>query len=111
MFKVLIRIIAAFVLTIASAWINPPTDEYAMYGNMGPPEQNWQPREVAGWPAPYLADSPGTSVIHKIGLEDAFRPGSFIATLSFWFVVILILGATVRRYRAIGSGSSADPNY
>lgn len=102
MLKVLIRIIAAFVLTIASAWINPPTDEYAMYGNMGPFEQNWQPREVAGWPAPYLADSPGTSVIHKVGLEDEFRPGSFIATLSFWFVVILMLGAIARR-AAFGS--------
>lgn len=99
MLNIFFRVIAAFVLTIASASINPPTDERAMYGNMGPPEQNWQPREVAGWPAPYLADRPGTSVIHKVGLEDEFRLGSFIATLSFWFVVILMLGAMARRYR------------
>ena len=111
MLNCLIRIIAAFALTIASAWINPSTDEHAMYGNMGPPEQNWQPREVAGWPAPYLADNPGTSIIHKVGLEDKFRPGSFVATLSFWFVVILMLGAMVRRYRERGSGSTADTNY
>ena len=111
MLNILIRIIAALLLTIASAWINPPTSEYAMYGNMGPPEQNWQPREVAGWPAPYLADCPGTSVIHQVGLEDEFRPDSFIATLSFWFVAILILDAMARRCREIGSGSSADPNY
>lgn len=103
MLNVLIRTITALVLTIVSGWINPPTGKYAMYGNMGPPEQNWRPREVAGWPAPYLADSPGTSVIHQVGFEDEFRPSSFIATLSFWFVMISLLGAIARRYREIGS--------
>lgn len=110
MLNVLIRIIAAFVLTIASAWINPSTDEYVAYGNMGLPEQNWQPREVAGWPAPYLADRPGISVIHQVGFEDELRPGSFMATLSFWFVVILMLCSIVRRYRTTGLASSAVPN-
>jgi hypothetical protein len=86
-----IRILFACTLTIASGLVRPSTDEHAMYGNMGPPEQNWQPREVAGWPAPYLADRPGTSVIHEVGFEDEFRPGPFVATLSFWYLVVLIL--------------------
>jgi hypothetical protein len=87
----LIRIVVAFALTIASGLVGPSTDEHAMYGNMGPPEQNWQPREVAGWPAPYLADKPGTSVIHQLGVEDEFRPGPFVASLSLWYVMALIL--------------------
>jgi hypothetical protein len=82
-------ILAAFILTIATAWINPATDERAMYGMEGRPEENWKPRAVAGWPAPYLADSPSTSVLHQVGPEDVFRPGPFIATLSFWYLVAL----------------------
>jgi hypothetical protein len=81
--------VGALVLTIGSAWITPPTDERAMYGHDGPVEENLQPREVAGWPAPYLADNPNTSVLHKVGVEDNFRPGPFIATLSFWLLVSL----------------------
>ena len=104
--KVLIRIITAFALTIASAWIDAPTDEYAVYGNMGTSQQNWQLRKVAGWPAPYLADNPGTSIVHEIGLEDDFRPMSFVATLSFWFLVTLVIGAIARRLRARIAGRS-----
>jgi len=89
----------ALAVTIATGWINPPTDEHAMYGWEGPPEQNWLPREVAGWPAPFLADSTATSVPHKIGLEDEFRAGPFVASWAFWFVVILGLRALLRRRR------------
>jgi predicted cobalt transporter CbtA len=69
-----------------------------MYGHEGPIEQNLQPREVAGWPAPYLADNPHTSVIHKIGIEDNFRVGSFIATFSFWFLVSLAVARIMKRF-------------
>ena len=82
-------IVAAFLLAIGTAWINPSTDERTMYGMEGLPEENWKPRKVAGWPAPYLADNPNTSVIHQVGIEDVFRPGPFIATMSFWYLVIL----------------------
>ncbi|HVF84061.1 MAG TPA: hypothetical protein VM913_07820 [Sphingomicrobium sp.] len=61
-----------------------------MYGHEGPLEQNLLPRELAGWPAPYLADSPNTSVLHQIGPEDNVRPGPFIGTLSFWLLVSLL---------------------
>jgi hypothetical protein len=71
----------ALAITIATAWVSPATDERALYGLEGPIEQNWLPRAVAGWPAPYLADDPDTSVIHKVGPEDNFRLGAFAATL------------------------------
>lgn len=53
-------------------------------------EQNWLPREVAGWPTPYLSDNPNTAVIHDLGVNDNFRAGSFIATLSFWFIIVSV---------------------
>ncbi len=77
-----------------------------MYGHEGPLEHNWLPREIAGWPAPYLADNPSTSVIHNVGFEDVFRPGPFVATLSFWFLVVSAtgrLGRWAERKRKMGS--------
>lgn len=78
----------SLAVSIATACIKPATDEKALYGVEGPIEQIWLPRTVAGWPAPFLADDPRTSVIHKIGVEDTFRLGPFLGTLSFWFLVI-----------------------
>lgn len=79
----------ALLLTSASTVIHPTSDEMAMYGFEGPLEQNWLPRELAGWPAPFLADSGETSVPHQIGPEDDFRPGPFVADLAFWALVVL----------------------
>lgn len=95
MAKVLWTVLLAFAVSLATAWINPSTDEKALYGLESPVEQNWLPRAVAGWPAPFLADNPGTSVIHKVGVEDTFRPGPFVATLSFWVVVISAIWSSV----------------
>jgi hypothetical protein len=93
----LLPYLAALVFTIASAWITPPTDERAMYGHDGPIEETLQPREVGGWPAPYMADSPNTSVIHQVGVEDDFRAGPFVATFSFWLLVSLAVTRLIRR--------------
>lgn len=68
-----------------------------MYGHEGLMEENLLPREVAGWPAPYLADDPSTSVIHRVGIEDNFRAGPFVATLSFWLLVSLAVARMLRR--------------
>ena len=100
MLRSILSLLLALAITIATAWINPPTDERTMYGREGPVEQNWLPREVAGWPAPYLADNPNTSVIHNVGVEDNFRAGSFIATLSFGCIIVSALrrfGRWIRR--------------
>lgn len=86
----------ALLLTAASCWIPVRADERAMYGFEGPIEQNWLPRELAGWPAPYLADNADTSVRHQIGVEDNFRLGAFIATLSFWLLVSCAVISLVR---------------
>lgn len=102
MLKHVLRFVAAFMIALATAAINPPTDERTMYGMDGTIEENWRPREVGGWPAPYLADSPNTSVLHQVGIEDVFRPGPFIATLSFWYLVVLGAGAILRRLRGSG---------
>lgn len=99
MLKLLSLLAVALAISIATAWINPATDERAMYGFEGPLEQNWLPREVAGWPAPFLADSPNTSVIHKLGVEDDFRPGPFAGTLSFWFLVVSAAARLRRRVK------------
>ena len=95
----------ALTLTIASAFIPLRTDERAMYGHEGPLEQNWLTRELGGWPAPYLADNPNTSVPHKLGPEDDFRPGPFVATLSFWLLVSLALSSLLRAALRWGSHS------
>ena len=97
--RALLTLVAALLLTVASAWIRPTTDEHAMYGWEGPPGLNYKPRPLAGWPAPFIADSPHTSVIMQIGIEDDFRPGPFLASLSFWLLIVLALGRAVRRIR------------
>jgi hypothetical protein len=94
--RMIIAASLALTLTIASAFIPLSTDERAMYGYEGPPGQNWLPRELGGWPAPYLADNPNTSVPHKLGPEDNFRPGPFVATFSFWLLVSLALSSLLR---------------
>lgn len=95
--SILIATFALF-LTCASALIHPASDERAMYGFEGPLEQNWLPRMVGGWPAPFLADSPDTSVPHQIGPEDHFRPGPFVADLAFWAIVTL---GAIRAWRVL----------
>lgn len=92
MTRALSSLLLALVISVATAWINPTTDERTMYGHEGPLELDWLPREVAGWPAPYLADNPATSVIHDVGVEDVFRPGPFVATLSFWLLIVSAMG-------------------
>ena len=95
----------ALLLTVASAWAPIRTDERAMYGFEGPLEQNWLPRELAGWPAPYLADNPNTSVPHRVGPEDNFRPGPFLGTMSFWMLVSFAILRTVGGLRRRGAGT------
>jgi hypothetical protein len=95
----------ALTLTIASAFVPLSTDERAMYGYEGPLEQNWLPRKLGGWPAPYLADNPNTSVQHKLGPEDNFRSGPFVATFSFWWLVSFSMLTLLRAALRLGTRS------
>lgn len=70
-----------------------------MYGFEGPVEQNLLVRELAGWPAPFLADSPNTSVPHQIGLEDDFRTGPLVASYSFWYLLVQFIDRVLRRLK------------
>lgn len=102
--KHLVSVILALAIAIATIWLHPPTHERAMYGTEGAPHENWQPREAGGWPMPYLADNPGVSVPHRLGIEDDFRPGAFVATFSFWLIVTTFLAVIARRLAAARRG-------
>ncbi len=93
-------LLAALLLTIASAKIQRSDQEVAVYGNMGTLNDMVKPRLTGGWPAPWIADSTATSVPHQIGIEDDIRIEAFIANLAFWYVVLMSLSALVRKARA-----------
>jgi len=99
MLRTLVVCVAALILTIASAAVPWHSDEQIMYGYEGPVEQNLLRRKLAGWPAAYIADNPNTSVPHQIGPEDNLRPGAFVGTLSFWFLVASFLASLIRKAR------------
>ena len=100
MLKTILIISSALLISVGTLGFTPTTDERAMYGYEGPIEQNLQPREVGGWPAPFLADNPNTSVPHQLGVEDNFRLGPFLGTLSFWALIVGSLFALGRRLRS-----------
>lgn len=89
--------LAALGLTLASAKVVTTGDEVAQYGGEGTVSEMFKPRELGGWPAPYLADSTATSVPHQIGLEDDFRPGPFVASFAFWLLIVMGLDHVRRR--------------
>jgi hypothetical protein len=89
----------AAILSLGSLWVHPATSEQAQYGNTGSPAENWRPRIVAGWPAPFIADIPTISVPRQIGLEDEFRPGAFLGTFSFWLLAVIAVRRARRRVR------------
>ena len=94
---VVVAIVTALGIAGATTAVTTVSSEHAMYGWEGPVEQNWRPRELGGWPAPFLADSPDTSVPHQLGLEDDFRFWGFVATWSFWYVVVAAIGRAAKR--------------
>jgi hypothetical protein len=100
MLKSIATVSIALAISLATIGIAVPTDERAMYGHEGPLEQNRQPRELGGWPTPFLADNPHTSVPHQLGVEDNFRLGSFVGTLSFWILVVQAISGLARRWRS-----------
>ncbi len=92
----------ALAISVATAFLPYRSDELVAYGSEGQVEQNVQRREVAGWPAPFLADDPDTSVPHRIGPEDTFSVGLFAITVAFWFVTLCLLDKvtmSIRRRR------------
>lgn len=96
-----VLVLAALLLTIASAKIQRSDQEVAVYGNMGTLNDMVKPRLTGGWPAAWIADSPDTSVLNQIGIEDDIRPGAFVANLAFWYLALMSLSALARKVRAL----------
>lgn len=97
MIRALLIGLGALAFTLGSLAVVTTNGERTMYGHEGGARENFRPREQAGWPAPYLADSPDTSVPHQLGVEDDLRTGNLIATFAFWLLVMLVLGRFIRR--------------
>lgn len=80
----------AFLMTLLSLLVQDSDVEVASYGSEGNVADYLYPRPVAGWPAPFLADNPGTSVILQLGVEDNFRLWPFVADVGFWCWVVFL---------------------
>jgi len=59
----------------------------------------YEPLPTAGWPFPFLYDSPGTSVRGQLGVEDDFRPRWFLADAAILGVLPAALAFLVTRRR------------
>ena len=59
-----------------------------------------KPKLNGGWPAPYLFDREGVSVEWQLGFfEDDFRTSPFVADVSFYLLLLLIVESATRRLR------------
>ena len=59
-----------------------------------------KPKLNGGWPAPYLFDREGVSVEWQLGFfEDDFRTWPFVADVSFYLLLFLIVEYATRRLR------------
>jgi hypothetical protein len=74
------------------------------YCSAGPP--------VGGWPFAFLYDSPGTSVLGKLGPEDDVRAWAFVADAAVYGglvgALVLVVGR-VRRRRVAEAARSDEP--
>ena len=92
------RAMLAFILTLATTAFQYEHGEYALYGNLS--LEQYEPREVAGWPAPFLADRVGVSVPHSVSLvDDPVRGGALLASWSFWMLVVMAAVSLIGRLR------------
>ena len=59
-----------------------------------------KPKLNGGWPAPYLFDREGVSVEWQLGFfEDDFRTWPFVADVSFYLLLLVIVESATRRLR------------
>lgn len=101
-----LRLFAALAFAGASVVVQRNDASVAVYGSEGG-LSHVHPRIEGGWPAAFLADDPATSVPHKLGIEDAFRPAPFIADVSFWYLAVGLMLWLVRR-QSLSFGRAHD---
>ena len=107
--------LGALILTIASSWIERFGPDLAVYCALGKSvdgHEIWCPEPVlnGGWPAPYLFDNPGVSVVRQLSfIEDSFRRGPFLANLEFFSLLLIALKVAFSKLfsRVRGSGNAA----
>ncbi len=60
----------------------------------------YKPRPCAGFPIPYLFDTPGVSREYAVALgEDELRPGAFALDVAIYGATLLALGTLWQRHR------------
>ena len=114
--------LGAFALTIATSRIERLGPDQAVYCALGKSvdgHQIWCPEPVlnAGWPAPYLYDTPGISVERKLHfMEDSLRTGPFLADSAFFALLLIGLSRifskvskALRRSGRSGAGGIGSP--
>lgn len=84
--------VGAFLLAFGSSYLQRLGPDHAIYCSLGTakaPVLCPKPRLNAGWPAPFLFDTPGVSREGQLAfVEDEFRAAPFTATVAFYFLVL-----------------------
>ncbi len=110
----------ALTLAIASSWIErygPDQAVYCALGKSADGHEIWCPEPVlnAGWPAPFLYDTPGISVERQLSfMEDSFRSGPFLADSAFFALLLMafssLFSQLLSRFARGGSDRSSSPS-
>jgi hypothetical protein len=94
--KPILALVFAAICALASARLERKGPDHGVYCALGKvdgydiycPELKLS----GGWPAPFLFDRPGISVEGKLSfIEDDFRFWPFLASVSFYLVLLLML--------------------
>ena len=100
----LVLLAAAVVLALGSGSLQrrgPDQGVYCAIGKVnGVDVYCPKPKLNGGWPAPYLFDREGVSVEWQLGFfEDDFRTWPFVADVSFYLLLLVIVESATRRLR------------
>ena len=108
--------LGAFLLTLASSWVErfgPDQAVYCALGKSSDGHEIWCPEPVlnGGWPAPFLYDRPGISVERQLSVfEDDFRAAPFFADFGCFALILLLLWQAVQKLRGRSADRRINPN-
>lgn len=98
-------VVAVLACGSAGGTLAVQRSELRVVGDACPPAPDnpdglcYEPLPTAGWPFPFLYDSPGTSVRGQLGVEDDFRPHWFLADAVILGALPAAVAFVVRRRR------------
>ena len=88
-----IAFISATILALLSVYVERVGPELAQYG-----DSDFRPVLKGGFPAAYLFDMPGVSVVGKLSLgEDILRVGILVFDITVYFAIILLIMVVLSR--------------